>query len=304
MKIPQEAETRPKSPMPRNKILTAGLLIQCLFASAVFADETVSSSVPLGGEALSLREAPFWNGEISAAYFAGNDGQKGALFSLTGWDHLTSQGSFFEAKVFGGTQLVEKIQTGSAGLEMGGGVGLGDLTPSLLVNLEEGDSAYNAIRVIIGFDKKLSSTLLLNISLTGEVTSHQGPLGSYVSLPPGSPAEIDDLNAWGGASLKWSLSPLDLSLGFKAESDETVKIQDLAHATFNRVDSTDWTGTFWLQADWALDSHWDLSLLGQGGLDASPSGTFYSKRLAQTITQSSAQNDFFSGFSLGMAYRF
>jgi len=299
--------------MPQNKFLLLGLLGLSLFTLPVFANESLSSSTPLAGGAVSLSEAPqgddapfhpFWNGEINAAYFAENDGQKGALFSLTGLDNLTSQGSFFEAKVFGGTQLVEKIQTGSVGLEMGGGVGLGDLTPSLLINLEEGDSAYNAIRVIIGFDKKISSALFLNISLTGEVTSHQGPLGSYVSFPAGSPAEIDDLNAWGGASLKWMLSPLNLTFGVKAESDETVKIQDLAHTTFNEVDSTDWIGTFWLQADWALDRHWDLSLLGHGGLDASPSGTFYSKRLAQTITQPSAQNNFFSGFSLGMAYRF
>jgi hypothetical protein len=293
--------------MPQNKILRAGLLIQCLFAPALFADEPVSSSPLLGGEAISSSQAPFhplWDGEISAAYFSEDGGQNGTLFSLTGLDHLTPQGGFFETKVFGGTQLVEKIQTGSVGFEMGGGVGLGDLTPSLLVNLEHGDSEYNAIRVLIGFDKKLSSALLLNIFLTGEVTSHVGPLGSYVGLPTGSPAEIDDLNAWGGASLKWRLTPLDLTFGFKAESDETVKIQDLAHVVFNEVDSTEWIGTFWLQGDYALDSHWALSFTGQGGLDASPAGTFYSKRLAQTITQSAGQDQFFAGFTLGMNYRF
>ncbi len=291
--------------MPQNKFWLLAWLGLNLFALPVFAD--VSATPTPDSETSSPLTAafhPFWNGEISAAYFAQNAGQKGSLFSLTGWDNLTPQGSFFEAKVFGGTQLIEKIQTGSVGLEMGGGVGLGDLTPSLLVNLEHGDSDYNAIRVLIGFDKKLSSAFLLNIFLTGEVTSHQGPLGSYVGLSPNAPAEIDDLDAWGGASLKWTLDPLKLTFGLKAESDETVKIQDLTHTTSNEVDSTDWTGTCWLQAGLALDGHWNLSLLGQGGLDASPSGTFYSKRLAQTITQSSPQNDFFSGFSLGMAYRF
>jgi hypothetical protein len=294
--------------MPQNKILTAALLIQSLFTSALFADESVSSKAPLGGEAIASSEAPFhpfWNGEISAAYFAEDGGQKGSLFFLTGWDRLTPQGSFFEAKVFGGTQQIEKIQTASGGIEMGGGVGLGDLTPSLLVNLEHGGSDYNAIRVLIGFDKKLSSVLQLNLFLTGEVTSHQGPLGSYVGLPAGSAAEIDNLNAWGGGSLKWTLlSPLDLTLTFKTESDETVKIQDPAHVSFNEVDTTESVDTLSLQMGLALDPHWRLSAEGQGGLEASPAGTFYSKRLAQTITQSTSQNVTFAGFSLGLDYHF
>jgi hypothetical protein len=300
--------------MPQNKILTAGLLIQFLFASVLFAGESVSSSLPPGGDAASSGEVPlgdnapfhpFWNGEISAAYFAEDGGQKGSLFFLTGWDRLTPQGGFFEAKVFGGTQQIEKIQTASGGIEMGGGVGLGDLTPSLLVNLEHGGSDYNAIRVLIGFDKKLSSVLQLNLFLTGEVTSHQGPLGPYVGLPAGSSAEVDNLNAWGGGSLKWTLlSPLDLTLTFKTESDETVKIQDPAHVSFNEVDTTESMDTLALQAGLALDPHWRLSAEGQGGLEASPAGTFYSKRLAQTITQSTSQNVTFAGFSLGLDYHF
>ncbi|HET9870404.1 MAG TPA: hypothetical protein VFR02_07915, partial [bacterium] len=217
-----------------------------------------SSEPPLGGVASSSEAPfhPFWTGECSVDYGAEDGGQNGGLVWLGGRETLNPKGGFFEAGVFGRSFQLESLRAGAFGLQMGGGVGLGDLTPSLEVALEAGDSHADAIRVLIGIDKALAPDLTLDFSLTGEVASHQGPLGALVGLPAGSAAEIDDLNAIVGAALKWAaLPPLDLSLSLQAESDETVKLQDPSHTLFNQVDTTEWIYGLSLGAVGRLDAH-------------------------------------------------
>jgi hypothetical protein len=238
-------------------------------------------------------------------YGAEDGGQQGGQIALTVVDHLNAQGGFFEAQAFGQSQLLEKMRAASVGFEAGGGVGLGDLVPFLLVNLEHGDFSYSAIRVKIGADKILSPAVQLNFFLTGEVTSHDGPLGAFVGLPSGSTAEVDNLNAMGGLDLKWSLSPpLTLSIIFQFESDETVKIQDPAHLVFNEVDNAESIESLFLKPDWNFAPGWQIFASGQIALDSTPAGTFYSKRQGETITQGSAQNALFAGLSLGLARQF
>jgi len=248
---------------------------------------------------------PFWTAKAFAAYSGIPDGQRGSLFALTGWDHLNPEGSFFQAEILGGTQRMENTDAGFGAIQMGGGVGLGDLTPSLRVGIGHGDLNFNDIQVLINVEKQLSAGWALRIFLTGEVTSHDGPLGSLIGQPAGSTAEIDDLDAWGGAALKWSGSaPLLFTLTFQSESDETVKIQDPAHVNFNEVETADYVSTLSLELGLALEKHWTVSLAGEGGLDLSPAGTYYSKRLGRTVTQSSSQSSGFSGASLSLAYDF
>ena len=182
----------PKSLMSQNKFwppfLFIFLLAFPLLASAP-GDASPQSPVPSGSEA-SFKS--FWTGELGLGYGAEDGGQQGGQIVLTGVDHLNAQGGFFEAQVFGQSQLLEKTRAASGGFETGGGVGLGDLVPFLLVNLEHGDLNDSAIRVKIGADKTLSPALQLNFFLTGEVTSHDGPLGAFVGLPAGSTAEVDN----------------------------------------------------------------------------------------------------------------
>ncbi|HVM33708.1 MAG TPA: hypothetical protein VMU88_11280 [bacterium] len=274
--------------MPRNKVWAA-LGPALLLAAPLFA-------------------APFqpsWTGELSAGYSAEEGGQEGFSLSFTGLKRLTPQGSFFFAKAFSRTLKVEKAQAASAGFETGGGLGLGDFTPFLLLEMESGDSRFNAIRVNVGADKDLSPSLALDFSLVGEVTSHQGPLGAYVGLPAGSAAEVDDLNARGGATLRWKLSgAFSLSGGLQFNSYETVKIQDPAHQVFNEVDSAESAESLSLRADWSPAEELGLWAAVQGGLDSTPAGTFYSERQAQTLTQASAQSRAVADFSLGTSWRF
>ena len=275
--------------MPQNKFWLP--LAVCLLALPVFADEPPFK--------------PFWTGELSVGYGAEDGGQQGGQVVLTGIDHLNPQGGFFEAALFSQTQLLEKEQAASYGFEAGGGVGLGDLVPFLLVNLEHGDLSYSAIRVKVGADKTLSPALQMNFFLTGEVTSHEGPLGAYVGLSPGSPAEVDDLDAIGGVDLKWRLGPsLSLTTTFQFESDETVKIQDPAHTVENEVDCAESIESLFLKPGWDFAPGWRIFASGQLALDSAPAGTFYSKRQGGTLTQASAQTTVFAGLSMGLAFQF
>jgi hypothetical protein len=200
---------------------------------------------------------------------------------------------------------MESSTAAFGGIQMGGGVGLGDLTPSLEVEIGHGDLNYNDIQVLINIEKQLSADWALKIFLTGEVTSHDGPLGALIGQPAGSTAEIDDLDAWGGAALKWNTgSPLLWTLTYQFESDETVKVQDLAHVNFNEVDCAEYVNTLSLEMGLRVWSHGQVSLAGQFGLDSTPAGTFYSKPLGETLTQSNARTSVFSGASVSFACDF
>jgi hypothetical protein len=275
--------------MPRNKFWLVSTIILSL-TSVGNAQETFH---------------PFWTGQAFYSYSGLSVGQRGSLLTLAGWEHLNPQGSFFQAEVLGGTQLMENTMAAFGAIQMGGGVGLGDLTPSLEVEIGHGDLDFNDIQVLINIEKQLSADWALNIFLTGEVTSHDGPLGALIGQPAGSTAEIDDLDAWGGAALKWNAaSPLLWTLTYQFESDETVKVQDLAHVNFNEVDCAEYVNTLSLEAGLAVWNHCQVSLAGQFGLDSTPAGTFYSKLLGQTLTQSKAQTSTFSGASVSLAYDF
>jgi hypothetical protein len=247
---------------------------------------------------------PYWSGQLEAGYFSEGGGQQGSGFFLDGTKHLTREGSFFNFGVQGGTQQVEGSLSGWGGLVFGAGVGLDGWTPFFVFSAQKGDMTFNAMTVNVGADIFLTSGFTSQLFVTGITTSHTGSFASLLGLSDPS-AEVDELNADIGINLKLKIdSMLNIIEGFQEDLNQTVKFQNLSHTVSQTPNLSDTLDIFKLGFDLNFSSRWTVEITGQGGWDLMPTGSFYSDRLAQTITLPNASTIFFTGGSADLQYQF
>jgi hypothetical protein len=247
---------------------------------------------------------PSWSGQLKAGYFSEGGGQKGSGFFLDGTKHLTREGSFFTFGVQGGTQQIESSLCAWEGLVFGAGVGLGGWTPFFVFSAQKGDMTFNAMTVNVGGNIPLAPGFTSQLFVTGITTSHTGPFASLLGLSDPS-AEVDELNADIGFNLKLKIDPmLNLIGGFQEDLNQTVKFQNLAHTGIQTPNLSDSLDILKLGIDLNFSSRWTVQITGQGGWDMMPAGSFYSDRLAQTITLANAATVFFTGGSADLKYQF
>jgi hypothetical protein len=247
---------------------------------------------------------PYWSGQLEAGYFSEGGGQQGSGFFLDGTKHLTKEGSFFIFGAQGGTQQIENSLCAWGGLVFGAGVGLGGWTPFFVFSAQKGDMTFNAMTVNVGGNIPLASGFTSQLFVTGITTSHTGAFASLLGLSDAS-AEVDELNANIGFNLKFKIdSMLDLIGGFQEDLNQTVKFQNLSHTVTQTPNLSDSLDIFKLGFDLNFSSRWTVEITGQGGWDMMPAGSFYSDRLAQTITLPNASTVFFTGGSAALQYQF
>jgi hypothetical protein len=248
--------------------------------------------------------SPYWSGQFEGGYFSEGGAQQGSGFFLDGTKHLTREGSFFTVGAQGGTQQIERSLSAWEGLAFSAGVGLGGWTPYFAVNFQKGDMAFNSMAVNVGADIPLATQFTSQLFLMGIVTSHTGPFAYLLGLNDPS-AEVDELNADIGLSLDLKIDPmLDLVCGFQQDMNQTVKFQNPAHTVSQTPDLMDNLDIFKLGFDLNFSSRWIVEITGQGGWDSMPAGSFYSDRLAQTVTLSGASTPFFVGGSADLRVPF
>ena len=248
--------------------------------------------------------APYWSGKLEAGYFSEGGGQQGSGFFLDGTKHLTREGSFFSFCAQGGTQQLEGSLSAWEGLAFSAGVGLGGWTSFFAFSAQKGDMTFNAMTVNVGGDIPLASSFTSQLFVMGIITSHTGPFASLLGLSDAS-AEVDELNADIGFDLKLKIDPmLDLFGGFQEDLNQTVKFQNLAHTVSQTPGLSDNLDIFKLGLDLNFSGRWIVETTGQGGWDLMPAGSFYSDRLAQTMTLSNASTVFFMGGSADLQYQF
>jgi hypothetical protein len=292
------------------KILHLMFFVGVLFPQALLAQNAgawIETTPSLTFPAVSTADSvfvPYWSGELEAGYFSEGGGQQGSGFFLDGTKHLTKEGSFFIFGAQGGTQQIESSFCAWEGLVFGAGVGLGGWTPFFVFSAQKGDMTFNAMTVNVGGNIPLASGFMSQLFVTGIATSHTGPFASVLGLTDPS-AEVDELNADIGLNLRLKIdSMMDLIGGFQEDLNQTVKFQNLAHTvtqTPNLMDNLDI-----LKLGFALNfsSHWTVEITGQGGWDLMPAGSFYSDRLAQTVTLTNASTVFFTGGSADLQCQF
>ena len=247
---------------------------------------------------------PYWSGQLKAGYFSEGGGQHGSGFFLDGTKHLTKEGGFFIFGAQGGTQQIEGSLCVWEGLVFGAGVGLRGWTPFFVFSAQKGDMTFNAMTVNVGGDIPLTSGFMSQLFLTGIATSHTGPFASLLGLSDPS-AEVDELNADIGLNLRLKIDPMmDLIGGFQEDLNQTVKFQNPAHTVTQTPNLMDNLDIFKLGFALNFSSRWIVEITGQCGWDLMPAGSFYSDRLAQTITLPNASTVFFTGGSADLQYEF
>jgi len=247
---------------------------------------------------------PSWSGQLSGGYFSEGGNQNGSGFFLDGTKHLTKEGSFFSIGAQGGTQQLENSLSAWGGLAFGAGVGLNGWTPYFAFSAQKGDMTFNAMTVNVGADIILAPYFTSQLFVIGIVSSHIGPFASLLSLSDSS-AEVDELNASIGFSLAAKVdSMVSLIGGFQQDLNQTVKFQNLAHTVSQTPNLLDNLDIFKLGFDLNFSRHWVVEIMGKGGWDLMPAGSFYSDRLAQTITLSNASTTTFIGGSASLRYLF
>jgi hypothetical protein len=97
---------------------------------------------------------------------------------------------------------------------------------------------------------------------------------------------------------------VNLISGFQEDLNQTVKFQNLAHTVAQTPNLSDNLDLFKLGFALSFSSNWIVEITGQGGWDMMPTGSFYSDRLAQTITLANASTVFFTGGSADLQYQF
>jgi len=248
--------------------------------------------------------APYWSGQFKAGYFSEGGGQQGSGFFLNGTKHLTQEGSFFSIGAQGGTQQLEGSVSAWEGLIFSAGVGLGGWTPFFALSAQKGDMTFNAMTVNVGGDVPLADGFMSQLFVTGIVTSHTGPFASLLGLSD-SFAEVDELNSDIGFNLNLKIDPMmNLIGGFQEDLNQTVKFQNLSHAVSQTPNFSDDLDILKLGFDLNFSNGWTVEIIGQGGWDLMPAGTFYSDRLAQTVTLANASTVFFTGGSADLQYQF
>jgi hypothetical protein len=248
--------------------------------------------------------SPYWSGQLSGGYFSEGGNQNGSGFFLDGTKHLTREGSFFSIGAQGGTQQLENSLSAWGGLVFGAGVGLGGWTPFFAFSAQKGDMTFNAMTVNVGADVSLAPYFMSQLFVAGIVSSHTGPFASLLGLSDSS-AEVDELNASIGFSLAAKFdSTINLIGGFQQDLNQTVKFQNLAHTVSQTPNSSDNLDTFKLGFDFNFSTHWIVEIVGHGGWDFMPAGSFYSDRLAQTVTLSNALTTTYLGGSASLRYLF
>jgi hypothetical protein len=291
--------------MPRNNHLL--LLLFLLFPAvthAQWAGASLSSTPPFTQEERSANFSPYWTGELVGGYASEGGSQQGSGFFLNGTRHLTPDGGFFMVSAQGGNQQLEGASAAWGGVAFSAGVGLGGWTPFLGLVAQRGDDAYNAMVINVGADIPLSPGLTSRLFLNGVVTSHDGPFSSALGLTDPS-AEVDELNADIGLSLRLKLDEsLELLGGFEQDGNQTAKVQNLAHTVSQTPDITDTLSFFRGGIAMNFSRHWTVEMTGQLGWDSMPAGTFYSDRLAETITLSQSSTVSFLGGEASLKYRF
>ncbi|HTA76262.1 MAG TPA: hypothetical protein VK791_03815 [bacterium] len=285
-------------------------LIAVLYPQALLAQNAgswIETDPVLTFPAVSVADnafVPYWSGQLETGYFSEGGGQQGSGFFLDGTKRLTREGSFFTFGVQGGTQQLENSLSAWGGLVFGAGVGLGGWTPFFVFSAQKGDMTFNAMTVNVGGNIPLASGFTSQLFVTGITASHTGPFASLLGLSDSS-AEVDELNADIGFNLKLKVdSMLALISGFQEDLNQTVKFQNLSHTVSLTPNLSDNLDIFKLGFDLNFSNSWAVEITGKGGWDLMPAGSFYSDRLAQTITLSNASTVFFVGGTADLRYQF
>ena len=247
---------------------------------------------------------PTWSGHLEIGYVSMEGGQEGAWFSLRGDERLSRSGSYFFAGVLGGTHQLEGSKDAYEGFAAGGGVGLGGWIPRVSLSVLTGDNSYNSMIIQVGAEVPLSQPLLLDLNLNGEVTSHNGPLASLIGTSDSSD-EVDNLNASLVALFRYSVDPsVTILLGARQDMNETVKVQNLSHTVSQDLNLMNTLDTLKAGLDFHFWKTWTVELTGEEGWDSLPAGSFYSDRLAQTLTTPAASTRSFTDASASLVCDF
>lgn len=245
---------------------------------------------------------PYWENEFQLGYSRQQAGQNTNSLTYTGTQHLDEAGDFFSGEAEVSRQKVEGVVSSTGTLTAAAGMGLGFFTPSLALGFQGGESALRQINGDLAMGFQLWDPLALDLTLGGNVGSHQGDVTSL--LPQlsvlGKPvtARIDTAS-W-NASLGPSFTPWDgcsISATAGYEYDVTYQVQSITDpAKKKSINQADQIGTLTLDLSFTLFKGFTLDLIPQVGKEYSPAGTFYSSLSGGLVSFSSPTvQDFVSG---------
>ncbi len=253
---------------------------------------------------------PYWENEFQLGYSRQQAGQNTDTLTYTGTRYLDEAGDFFSGEAEVSRQKVEGVVSSTGTLTAAAGMGLGFFTPSLALGFQGGESALRQINGDLAMGFQLGDPLSLDLTLGGNVGSHQGDVTSL--LPQlsvlGRPvtARIDTAGwsvSLGPAFTPWDGFSIEATAGY--EYDVTYQVQSITDPAKKKlINQADQIGTLTLDLSFTLFKGFTLDLIPQVGKEYSPAGTFYSSLSGGLVSFSSPTVQDFVGGTVAAGYSF
>ena len=251
---------------------------------------------------------PYWS-ETASFTFSGEpssqgQGQLTRELSFNATNTLTESGHNLVLGVAGGEEKVEGAISNYGKLTVGGGLGLGFLSPSISLEGQKGESALNSLQGTLSCGLKFFAALDLTLDGGGGLESHQGPVSAILGTSDNI-NEIEDRSWSYSATVNfqaWDF--LSFSLAGGQSYSQTYRYQNLSQSVVHDIDKTTRTDTLDLGLSFRFLGNVTFDVSGEIGWENDPAGSFYSPSLGKTVNFSKPTVQDITGYSLGLSYDF
>jgi hypothetical protein len=275
-------------------------------SSAVSDEDDTSSAADKKGDG----DEPFtpnWTGQVGFTYSTEPDpsgqGEITQELTLTGTYNLTKGGHYFSVAAGGGQQILEGLPSSFGTFSLEGGLGLGVFLPTLEIAFQQGALASNSVDTTLTLNFQLFKPFELGAMFEGNPESHQAPLSQVVGGTSDKIDEIDSVD-W-TAGIVATVSPfdfLDFTLTGEEDYARTYQWQNILHSAQHSLDETERIPSGILGANLTFLTDFTLALTLQEGVEYIPEGVSYNPIRKKTTDYSTATEQSFSGYSVGLTY--
>lgn len=254
-----------------------------------------------------MQEEPFktiWEKEFEFSHVSQQAGQNINSLSFTSTFILSESMNFVSAAIAGSRMKVEGVDSNTGTLTLGGGLGLGFFSPSLLFGFEGGENELHEVSSTLSSIFKFTDSFSANLSLGGNSANHQGPVSQFFGTKD-LRVEIDT-KSW-NAALGISYIPWDwfmVSLTSQNEYDITYQIQNIAQTKKLAMNQSDRILSFTLGFDFMPSKEWVIGIAPIAGQEYYPAGSVYSPLAGRTVYFSTPTTQNFVSWNGSISYSF